>query len=479
MSQIIKVLPFTSNRTGYVLLFLGWLAWTPARAQAPTGTTAAFSIKDCIEFANRNNSNLKLARFDEKLAQQQVNEITGSGLPQINISGAFEDRLKIPVQLIPTRAFGGSADTAQGGGTGTRGEYTAVRFGTKYSASLSGEVTQSIINPSLWIGLKAAKSSRKLYQQTTQQVSEQTAYGIANAYYQSIVVQKQLQLLQSNLASTQRILATTELQFKNGVAKKVDLSRLRVNANNLESQIKQAELNLVQSVNNLKYQMGMPLENPITLSDTVLTFKEEEAVLLNDESGNLFENRIDYQVLQTNLELQELDRKNNISTYYPTLNAYANYSYQAQRQTFNFFESGHPWFESAAVGIRFIIPVFDGLQRNARVQRSKLNIEKVKENITLTKQTINREVSNSLTQYRNTLQRIESEQQNVQLAEEVYQVTQLEFREGVSTSTDVVNAETSLREAQNNYITTLLDLYIARLDLEKAKGSILPYLSSK
>jgi outer membrane protein TolC len=89
------------------------------------------------------------------------------------------------------------------------------------------------------------------------------------------------------------------------------------------------------------------------------------------------------------------------------------------------------------------------------------------------------EVSNALTQYRNTLQRIENEQQNVQLAEEVYRVTQLEFREGVGTSTDVVNAETALRQAQTTYITTLLDLYTARLDLERAKGNILPYLTSK
>jgi outer membrane protein TolC len=88
-------------------------------------------------------------------------------------------------------------------------------------------------------------------------------------------------------------------------------------------------------------------------------------------------------------------------------------------------------------------------------------------------------VSNALTQYRNTLQRIENEQQNVQLAEEVYRVTQLEFREGVSTSTDVVNSETALRQAQTTYITTLLDLYTARLDLERAKGNLLPYLTNR
>jgi outer membrane protein TolC len=136
-------------------------------------------------------------------------------------------------------------------------------------------------------------------------------------------------------------------------------------------------------------------------------------------------------------------------------------------------------YSTSSIGLRLRIPIFDGLQRNARVQQSKLKGLQLKENMNLTRQNINLEVSNALTQYRNTLQRIESEQQNVQLAEEVYQMTQLEFREGVGTSTDVVEAETALRQAQNTYITTLLDLYTARLDLERSKGNLITYLNSK
>jgi outer membrane protein TolC len=98
----------------------------------------AFSIKDAIEYARRNNSNIKIARYDENIALQQVNEIRGSGLPQININGGLDDRLKIPVQLIPAAGFGGGTDTT----TGTGGEYIKLRFGTKYNASLTGEVTQ-------------------------------------------------------------------------------------------------------------------------------------------------------------------------------------------------------------------------------------------------------------------------------------------------------------------------------------------------
>jgi outer membrane protein TolC len=461
-----------------------WLGAYPLMAQTTDGP-AAFSIKDCINYANQNNSNVKIARYDERIAQQQVNQIRGRGLPQININGTFEDRLKVPLLVIPGAAsfLGGGDTTGTGSGSnnGNNAGGQGIPLGFKYNSTLTGEVTQMIVDPSFWIGLKAAKASNQLYRQTTQQVNEQTAYNIANAYYQVIVVQKQLQLLQANLDRTRATLANTELQFKNGVAKKVDVSRLRVNASNLESQIKQAQSNLVQVSNSLKFQMGMPLTQPISLSDTVLTLNQEEAVLA-DAPNNFYENRIEHKVLQTNLQLQELDRKNTVSGYFPSLTGFANYGYVGQGPEMGFFKTqDNRWvdYTVSSVGLRLRVPIFDGLQRNALVQQAKLKSRQLEERINFTRQSINLEVSNAFTQYRNTLQRIEDEQQNIQLAQEVYQVTQLEFREGVGTSTDVVNAETALRQAQTTYITTLLDLYTARLDLERAKGNLLTYLNSK
>jgi outer membrane protein TolC len=404
-------------------------------------------------------------------------------LPQANINGNFEDRLKIPLLVIPG-GFGAAADStgSASGGNSDKASGKGIPLGYKYNSSLTGEVTQMIIDPSFWIGLKAAKASTKYYEQSTQQVNEQTAYNIANSYYQIIVAQKRLQLLRSNIQSTEKILETTELQFKNGVAKQVDVNRLKVNVSNLRSQIQQAEVSLVQAFNGLKFYMGMPMDQEVILTDTALTFNESEAGLLEEANEEYFTKRIDYRILQTQLELQELDKKNNASGYYPTLTAYGNYGYQAQGPDFGLFKtSGNNWvdYTTSAIGLRLRIPVFDGLQRNARVQQSKIKSEQLKENLRLTKSNIDMEVSNATNLYKSTIQRIEAERQNVDLAQEVYKVTQLEFQEGVGTSTDVVEAETSLRQAQNTYITTLLDFYTARLNLERAKGTLLTYLNSK
>jgi len=456
---------FKTFPSGALLLLLAGFTCIPASAQTPGATV--LSMKDAIQFGQQNNSNIKISRYDEEIGQKVISEVKGRALPQVNGNGSFEDRLKVPLLILPS-GLGGSA--AEG-----------IPLGKQYNTALTGEVTQMLFDPSFNVGLRAAKVSSRLNEQNTRQVIEQTSYNIASAYYQAIVVDKQLQLLRSNLINTQRTLQLTELQLQNGVAKRVDVSRLRVNASNLESQIRQAELNLEQALNQLKNQMGMPLNQAIALSDTTLTL-EQDAAALASVPEDVYVNRLEYQILQSNLDLQNLDQRNISATGYPNLRAFGNYGYSGQGDTFGIFKTeGNEWvdYTTASVGVRLSIPVFDGFQRRARVQQSNLRARQLEENINLTKQNINLEVSNALTQYRNTLQRIQAEQQNVTLAQEVYGVTQLEMREGVGTTTNVVEAETALRQAQNTYITTLLNLYTARLDLERSKGTLLTYLNLK
>jgi outer membrane protein len=435
---------------------------------------AVFTIKDCIVYAGENNSNVKVARLDEQIGKHQVNEVKGRALPQININGNFEDKVKVPLMVIPA----GSPFAAAAGPAGANG--LAFRAGYQYFSTLQAEATQMIIDPSFGIGLKAANRSKELYRQSTEQVSEQVALNISNSYYNVVVLNEQLSLLKTNLESTRKILAVTELQMANGVAKQVDVKRLRVNASNLESQITQAELNYNNAMNNLKYNMGMPLEQNLVLADTSLATGAE--TMLNEKAENAYENRIEYKLGKTNLELQKLNIKNQRSGYFPTLSAYANYGYVGQGPTFGFFKTPeNRWVEytTSSIGLRLRIPVFDGLQRNARIQQANIKYRQQEENLNLLKQGINLEVSNATAQYNNTLKRVEAEKANEELAQEVYQITQLEFREGVSTSTDLVQAETAWRVAQNTYTRTLFELFNARLNVEKAKGNLMNYLNTK
>jgi outer membrane protein len=444
----------------------------PANSYAQT-SKSALSLTDCLNYAKTNNYEIKKASIQEEIAGKKVTEVIGSGLPQVTLSGNLTNNLELPTQLIPASFLGGE-----------EGTFYKAKFGTKYNYTFTGDATQMIFNGSFWVGLNAAKYSDVYYRQNSRFVSEDVRYNVAAAYYQTLVVQKQIQLLEQNLKLIEKSLADTKMLFENGHAKEVDIDRLTVSQNSLQYQLKKTEEGLKQSYNNLKYQMGMPVEMEISVNDSTYFTKDElftgnikDLGYVNDERPN-YDGRIDFQMLQTSLELQKLDKNNQISQYFPSITAFGSYTYQAMRPTFDLFDSGKEWFKYYSIGLRMKMSIFTGGQNLARIQQSSLAIDKINEDIKKAKNGINLQVSNAVTKYNNACNNIKSNKMNVDLAQKVYGNTLLEFKEGVTASGSLVDSETRLRQAQTDYINSLLELYIARLDLEKAKGNLTAYLNT-
>lgn len=442
----------------------------PLKAQSQQ---LSFSLKECIRYASGNNTDLKAARIEEQIAQKKVNEVTGSGLPQFNITGNLVNNLELPSQLLPGEFFGGAP-----------GSFRAVKFGTKYNFSFTGQVTQLLFNGSFWVGLSAAKQSANYYRENTESISEQTIYEVSSAYYQTLIIQRQIRLLEYNLISLEKVLADTKLRFENGRARETDVDRLNVSYNNLQYQMKKAREGLKQSYNGLKFKIGIPLETGIVLNDSLYFSQDsttagkiENLKYASDEEVN-FQNRAEYRMLQSGLALQELNWKNEMAKNLPTISAFGNYSFQGQRAKADLFDSHKDWFKYYSIGLQISIPVFNGGQTMSQIQQASLEIEKTKQTIKKTEQGINLEMSNALIKYNNAYDNIQSQNLNVALAHKVYNSTQLEYKEGVISASALIDSETKLREAQTNYINSLLDLYIARLAVEKAKGSLSVYINS-
>jgi outer membrane protein len=423
-----------------------------------------YSLKQCIEYARKNNSNVKIASLDSDISGKMVNEQIGKALPQIDLTGSLDDNLKITTQLLPGELMG------------QPGTYVPVKFGTKYNFNAKLSLTQKIFDPSFWVALKASKISATISEQNIQKTDEQTIYDVSLAYYRASIIKKQLENLQVILAASERTLKSTELKYKNGLVKKIDVDKIKVSYNNTNSQVQQTELSYKQALNNLKYYMGMPVESSILITESLPDYTDTTAQ--TNSNNNFIENRIDYQIQKTNVTLYEADKQNNISAYLPSLSFYANYSYQAMRSEFDLFKSGKEWYNSSAIGLELKIPVFSGFQRYSRVEQSQLNIEKAQENLKLTEQSIKVELSNYYIQFHNAIDNIQNEKENLALAESVYKNTQLEFSQGTGSSLDLVQTEGSLRETQNNYYNKLLTLYIAKLDLEKSQGTLINFINN-
>ena len=222
----------------------------------------------------------------------------------------------------------------------------------------------------------------------------------------------------------------------------------------------------------------MPVESPLALADSTISVSYEEFEQL-DETGFSVDNLIDYKLQKTNLSLTQVEKKRSLAAFQPTLSFYSNLNVSAMRKEFNFFEADQNWYPSYGIGLKLAVPVFDGLQRNARVAQSELNIQKAKENVKYTEQAIKVDLSNYEIRYKNALSNIKKEKENLDLAESVFKNTQLEYQQRTDTALDLVQAESSLMVAQNTYFNKLLDLYVARIEQEKAKGTLLQFINSQ
>jgi outer membrane protein TolC len=424
------------------------------------------TLKECIRYSLTNNSNIRIANYNFSISKEKVNEQVGTYLPQINISGELDNNLKLVTQLMPAEMMGG-----------TSGTYIPVTFGNKYSVSGGIQLTQKLYDPASFLMIKSARINKNISDLTRQQTNELTEYNISLVYYQTLVIQMQRNVLKSNLFASEKSLKSIELKYSNGMAKKIDVDKIRVNYNNIKSQLEQSELSYSQSLNTLKYNMGMPLDSTIILADT--TIDASYSLFIEDKSPKFqLDNVYDYRLKQANISLMQMDRKTKKAAFQPTLSFFGNYNYNAMRQEFSFFEVNQDWYPNSAIGLKLSIPIFDGMQRNSKLAQSELNVKVSKENLWLTEQSIKVDISNSEIQYKNALDNISRERDNLALAESVYQSSQLEYQQGASSTLDLIQAESSYMVSQNTYFNKLLDLYIARLTLEKARGNLIQFVNN-
>jgi outer membrane protein TolC len=409
-------------------------------------------LKDCIAYGIKNNGNVKIAQYKESIAVQQGREALAGYLPQVAGNGALDDNLKLQSTVLPGALFGG--------------EDRRVALGTKYSTNVSAQADQVIFDQALLVGIKANKPNIQNAELNSRATKEDIIYNVSNAYYQVFVTQAQIDLLKDNLEKTQQILGTLQLQLDNGVIKKVDFDRTQVSLNNIKSQLTLAESNLILSQNQLKFQMGMPLNEQLELIDNPLNqpFKIVEPGKFDPSALTAFK------IQNLNMELQGLEKERIKAGYLPKLSVYGRYGLQSLGSSLG--ESWGNWFSYGAIGVKLSIPIFDSFRRDAQYKQADLNLLTQNEQLKLNVQNYELQNHNATTQLQKAKLNLGNDESNVTLAKEVYDVTTLQYREGTVPLSDLLNAETSYKEAQSNYINSMLSYYQAKLGLEQSQGSL-------
>ncbi len=420
------------------------------------------SLKESLDYGLQNNPNIDIAQYGIENAKWRNREGYATYLPQINGNFTLDDNLKLPVTVIPAGAFPGSTDD------------TYLRMGLQFNSQAVLQLDQTIYDQSKITGFKAYKPAVQLSEQQKKAQEEDVAYNIAVAYMQVLVLKEQIKMLENNLESYSKLLKITDLQKTKGIITEVDYNRLRVNVANIESQLSWARSNIKVAENSLKINMGMPLETKIELTDT--------NDIDNVSSQNVtevpfnYQNRTDYKVLEKNLFLQEVQWKMMKHAYIPTISAYARYGALSYNNDFKTLWKTDQWFDFASIGLKATIPIFDGLSRAAKAGQQKMTVQTERRKLELYKMQFQLQYDNALVQNQRSKNNVDNDKNNLDLSEQVFQQTSLQYEKGIANLSDLVNAENSRKDALTNYINSLLNLRISQLELEKANGNILNFL---
>ena len=415
------------------------------------------SLPEAVSFALENKADAAKARLNIIKADAQIAEVRSNALPQLSGSASTTYNPLLQESVLPGEIFG------------MPGQDIAVAFGKKWNSTATAQLTQTIFNQAVFTGLKAAKTTKEFYRLNAQLTNEQIIEKVATAYYQVYQSQQMLDNLQSNLELTEKTVKIVKGLYGNGLAKKIDYDRSKVALNNLIAN-RQQLLNAVElSKNALKFMIGMSISNEIELPEEIF-----RPALLPGEDLEMTE-RTELQLQKKQLELLNWQKKARLAEYYPSLSLSANYGWLGQGDQvpiWNGQEEGVFWSDLASVGVNLKIPIFNGFATRSKVRQNEVDIEKAQVDLEDTQLALQLAYRNAVTQLQNNLLTIRTQEENVELAQEVLRDSQNNYSLGLATLNDLLDSERDLSEAKNNLTNARLDYKLAEVQLLKSQGKL-------
>lgn len=439
----------------------------------------AFSVKQAVEYANKNSARVKNALIDIDLQVQQNREITARALP--NLSGNVDANYypKVPVQSFPNfisaATYGVLVDEGVKNGTGVPivspddFGFIQAQFGTKYTASVGLTLRQVLFDGQVFIGLQARKAAIDLAKAGAAVTQEEIKENIYKIYYQVVVGRQQISTIDANIALTEKLLYNTNELFKNGFAEKLDVSKGEVRLTNLRTERLKVENGLQTGLLGLKLLMGMPAKDELVLIDTLSDAELRDNVV--DGPYN-YSDRKEYQQLELTRKLSEFDVRRWKLSKLPTVSLLSSYSKNAQRNKFDFFNFNEKWFSTALIGVNVNIPIFQGFAADARIKSAQLRLQQADNIVESTRLLIDNQVEAARISMRSAIASIDFQKKNMDVAQQVYEQTRKKYEQGLGSNIEITNAQTELQTAQNNYYSALYDAIIAKIDYLSATGKL-------
>ncbi|MEL6924719.1 MAG: TolC family protein [Bacteroidota bacterium] len=418
--------------------------------------TKSFTLDEAINYAMTNSTTVQNAMMNIEDADQQIVERRSIGLPQVSGQVNYQYFYKVPVVLLP-QAFAPNAPR----------EDREVSFQLRHNFNAGITLNSLIFDGSYLVGLRAAKLYREYVNQDLISKKQEVKTSVADAYLPSLIISESITMLDKNLANIENLLEETKALYKEGFVEQLDVDRLELSKANLVSQRENLTRQRQLAIDALKFTISYPIDQELTVADNI------NALLIEATDEDLtkamsYYDRPEYKVAETGIRLNELNVEQFRAGYLPNVVGFISFTQGFQGDELN-TDIGF-WAPQGVVGATINIPIYDGGDKKAKIQRAKIQLATAKNQVRDLERLIDLQVANARGNYLNARDRVANQQKNLDLAEQIYETTQIKYKEGVGSSLEISNAEQSLYQSQQNYTQALYDLLVAKTELNKALG---------
>nr|MBS0037028.1 TolC family protein [Saprospiraceae bacterium] len=420
----------------------------------------SLTIEDAVDYALENSYEVRQARLDVADADARISETLSTGLPKIDGTVRYQYYPDVPNFLIPAQFADPDAPA---------GSFIALAAGTKQSLSAGLDLNALLFDGSFFVGLQAARVFKDLTQKEGNETRQEVIWNVRRAFYSALLVKEQISELDRNLENLEKLLTETRALYREGFSELLDVRRLELNFNTLQSRRDQMAKTDSLTQNILKFQMAWPMDKPIEITGN-LEEMAKQWMVQQVQLDYQYSDRPDYSVMEVTQELTELNVKQIRMGYLPKLYAFASHNQNLRRDNlFNNSEIG--WLKTTSVGATLSVPIFDGLEKKYQSQRAKISMEKVTEGKNQLREVIDMEVQNNHIRFNNAVKSWEDSKALLDLSEEIYDTVLIKYREGMGSSYELIQAEQDLFEARTQHLNTLYEILETRAQLEKSLGS--------
>ena len=419
--------------------------------------TLELSLSQAMTYATEFGYQSINAQHDIEMARKKVRETLAIGLPQISAKADFSKYLKTPKVILDATTFDPNAE---------EGEVFEAEFAQPYSLASDITVSQLLFDGSYFVGLKASRVYVQLSENTKEKTDIEIKQAVAEAYFLTLVAKQNIEDFKATLNSNNKTLKETQAYFKNGLMEDIDVDQvqLMVNESNRLYSDAQNQYKIAKSV--LKFTMGYDIDKPIKLTESI-----DNLVAYIPKNPNLTSNiqsHIDYRSLLTQIDIRNLDIKNQRSLAMPTLSAFYNYNYSMTGREFsNLYD-----FNATMVGLNLSIPIFSSGQRSAQLKQKKIEVEKLNTEKTMLEQSLKRDLFIATSNLENAKKQYDNASVSKSISQRIYDKSLIKFRNGMLSSLELSQSENNLTEAIMNLNNASANYYSTYIEYQKATSQL-------